>query len=51
MMNSSEPRPGWALLCTAFDAPTPYALRIRQDVLIVVDGRGMIDAVLERNDP
>ena len=51
MMNSSEPRPGWALLCTAFDAPTPHALRIRRDVLIVVDGRGMIDAVLERGDP
>ena len=51
MMNSADPGQGWALLCTAFDAPVPDALRIQQDVLIVVDGRGMIDAVLERGDP
>lgn len=50
MMNSSSPL-GWALLCTAFDAPSPDALRIQQDVLIVVDGNGMIDAVLERDHP
>ena len=51
MMNCADLGRGWALLCTAFDAPVPDALRIQQDVLIVVDGRGMIDAVLERDDP
>jgi len=41
----------WALLCTAFDAPAPDTLRVQEDVLIQVDANGMIDAVLDRNNP
>ncbi|KAI5931805.1 Guanine deaminase [Manis javanica] len=49
MMNCADPGRAGPLLCTA-DAPVPDAPRIQQDVLIMVDSRGMIDAVLERGD-
>jgi len=42
---------GWALACTAFDAPTPHALRVQADVLIEVSASGMIQTVLAPDDP
>jgi guanine deaminase len=49
-MTDSTCATGWALLCTAFDAPQPDALRIQQDVLITIDDQGMIEAVMQAGD-
>jgi len=48
----NAPKPSeWALICTAFDAPAPDALRVQQDVLIEVSASGLIEAVLTNDDP
>jgi len=49
-LNTSAKPSNWALVCTAFDAPAPDALRVQQDVLIEISASGMIEAVRTHND-